>query len=380
MGAMPTSGRGAFEHAMPVLPAPVRVPSPGVPHAGSPPPGSAPALDRDAGSDALTAHAAIVSRAEALLLASPGAEFREAPLLGGAQVGATQAQDIVRSGDLFAPILVADALLDMDLDARHPAIEATVQRIVRHRQSIDRSRPAGADRYYDLSGDVEELAQILLLFVRLSRRDLIAAHCAPPLAVLLAYAEADGVLPTWVLPNNAAPDAVETVASLVYALARWDARRFLGMIVAGARWVADRQQPDGSWAAAAGADPLYGTWLALRLLGAVMPNHPAVTRGASFLHANRQAGRGWGVDGDNPLATALAVLALRATRTELPQALPSEARAVLLPGATGWPARPLLRFARTAAGLPVLVDHGSGTVTTLFALKASEALETGRAH
>jgi hypothetical protein len=360
---------------MPVLPVPVRVPS-----LGAPPAGSAPVLGRDPGSDALTAHAAIVSRATALLLAFAVEETREVPLLGDARVGPAPAPDLLGTRDLFARILVADALLDMDLDARHPAIETTVQRIVRHRRAVDRARPAGADRYDDLSGDVDELAQILLLFARLSRRDLIAAHCAPPLAVLLAYAEADGVLPGWVLPNSAAPDAVETVASLVYALARWDARRFLGMIVAGARWVADRQQPDGGWAAAEGADPLYGTWLALRLLGAVMPNHPAVARGAQFLHATRRAGRGWGVDGDNPLATALAVLALRASRTELPQALASEARAVLLPDAQGWPARPLLRFARTDAGLPMLVDHGGSAVTALFALKASEALETGRAR
>lgn len=377
---MPTSGRGAFEHAMPVLPAPVSVPSPAPPLAGSPPPGSVPALDRDADSDAPTAHAAIVSRAEALLSASAGAGSREAPLLGGAQVGATQTPDIVRTGDLFVHILIADALLDTDLDARHPAIETTVQRIVHHRRAVERSRPAGADRYHDLSGDVDELAQILLLFTRLSRRDLIAAHCAPPLAVLLTYAEADGVLPTWVLPNNAAPDAVETVASLVYALARWNARRFLGMIVAGARWVADRQQTDGGWASAAGVDPYHGTWLALRLLGAVMPNHPAVSRGARFLHDTRRPGAGWGAEGIDPLATALAVLALRATRTQLPPAVPSEARTILRPGPDGWQARPLLRFARTASGLPVLVDHGSSTVTALFALKASEALESVRAR
>ncbi|WP_313536863.1 hypothetical protein [Sphingomonas sp.] len=368
---MPTSGRGAFEHAMPVLPAPVRLPGPGTTPAGSPP-----ILDRNAGSDALTAHAAIVSRAQALLLAFAVEETRNAPLMAGTQSAPAPAPDIPGTRDLFARILVADALLDRDLDARHPAIETTIRQIVRHRRAVDRARPAGADRYHDLSGDVDELAQILLLFARLSRRDLIATHCAPPLAVLLAYAEADGVLPTWILLSNTAPDTAETVASLVYALARWDARRFLGMIVAGARWVADRQQPDGSWAAV-GADPLYGTWLALRLLGAVMPNHPAVSRGARFLHSIRRGGLGWGADGDNPLATALAVLALKATRIELPPGLATEAHAVLAPVAGGWRAQPLLRFSRTAAGPPLLVDHGCRVLTAAFALKASTTLEAG---
>ncbi|GAA0750412.1 hypothetical protein CA233_11370 [Sphingomonas sp. ABOLD] len=326
--------------------------------------------------EAAASHAAIVAYAR-IVLERAGAGRDEAPAPHDATAPAL---DLVGARDLFVQILIADALLDIDVGAQHPVIETVVREVVRHRRAADRARQTSADRYYDLSGDVGELAQILLLFARLSRRDLIAAHCAPPLAVLLAYAEADGVLPTWVLPNNAAPDAVETVASLVFGLARWDARRFLGMIVAGARWIADRQQPDGSWGSAAGIDPYHGTWLTLRLLGAVMPNHPAVARGARFLHTSRRPGRGWGVDGADPLATALAVLALRASRTALPPELAGEARAILAPGAAGWQARPLLRFARTAAGLPVLVDHGSSATTALFALKASTALEPGRSR
>ncbi|SFJ66656.1 Squalene-hopene cyclase C-terminal domain-containing protein [Sphingomonas sp. NFR04] len=374
---MTTLGHDALEHVAPgpaVEPPDAARPTRHPHHPAAP----LPATGRAAPSipDATAAHAAIVARAVPLLERA-GLEGDTAP---APHDGPTPALDAVRTRDLFVQILIADALLDADLDARHPVIETTVRQIVRHRQAADRARRAGADRYHDLSGDVDELAQILLLFARLSRRDLIAAHCAPPLAVLLAYAEADGVLPTWVLPNNDAADAVETVATLVYALARWDARRFLGMIVAAARWVADRQQPDGSWASAAGIDPHHGTWLALRLLGAVMPNHPAVARGARFLHANRSAGSGWGCEGTDPLATALAVLALRATRTELPHGLVREARAILTPGAEGWQARPLLRFTRTATGLPVLVDHGSSAVTALFALKASEALEPVRSR
>lgn len=323
--------------------------------------------------EAPDAHAIIVARALGVLERA-GAEGEETLPSGNLQAPTL---DAVRTHDPFVQILIADALLDTDVDARHPVIQATLRQIAR-RRAADQARKSEPDRYYDLSGDVGELAQMLLLFARLSRRDLIAAHCSRPLAILLAYAEADGVLPTWVLPNNAAAEAVETVASLVYALARWDARRFLGMIVAGARWVADRQQPDGSWCSAAGVDPYHGTWLALRLLGAVMPNHPAVARGTGFLHESRRPGHGWGHDGTDPLATALAVLALRATRTDLPHALPSDARAILMPGREGWQGRPLLRFARTATGLPVLVDHGCSTVTALFALKASDALEPSR--
>ncbi|WP_294254048.1 hypothetical protein [uncultured Sphingomonas sp.] len=369
---MPTFGHDALEHVAPgAAPEPPIVAQPKRQLQRPCPP------DAPVPAESAASHAAIVARAVAML-GRVGADGAATPFPGRGGDVQAPSLDAVRTLDLFVQILIADALLDADIDARHPAIVATVRQILRHRRAADPAQRGETDRYHDITGEVGELAQILLLFARLSRRDLIATHCAPPLAVLLAYAEADGVLPTWVLPNNAAPDAVETVASLVYALARWDARRFLGMIVAGARWVADRQQADGSWASAAGIDPYHGTWLALRLLGAVMPNHPAVACGARFLHASRHPGLGWGMDGADPLATALAVLALRATRTELPRALAGEARAVLMPGAEGWQARPLLRFARTATGLPVLVDHGSSAVTALFALKASEALETHR--
>jgi len=321
----------------------------------------------------MTAFATIATSALAVLLESPPQDNDEA-LHGRSSTGAASLaapRSDVR--DIFARTLIADALLDADIDTRSPVIDRTIQAIVRHRRAL----PAGeqpAPLLCDLTSGAGELAQILLLFVRLGRRDLIATHCAPPLAVLLAYAEADGVIPNWILPETASAEDLETIASLVYALARWDARRFLGMIVAGARWVAARQRPDGSWASASGPDPYHGTWLALRLLGAVMPNHPAVPRAARFLNESRRPGSGWGADGSDPLATALGLLALLATRTALPDDLPNDALAVLATGTHGWPAPPFLRLERGRDGEPIPVDHGSASMTALFALKAILAL------
>jgi len=228
-----------------------------------------------------------------------------------------------------------------------------------------------------MADEVAQIAQAMLLLARVGRRDLIAAHCAPPIAILLAYAEADGAIPAWALPERASPDAVAAIAGLVYGLARWDARRFLGMIVAGARWVAERQQPDGGWCPATEGDGLYCSWQALRLLGAVMPNHPAVGRAARFLHEQRHGGGGWGARGREPLTTALAVLALAATRTALPSALPGQVRPLLAPGPTGWPASLFPRSSPATRSTAMGTDGGSPAVTALFALKASEALEPG---
>ncbi|WP_218017568.1 hypothetical protein [Sphingomonas pituitosa] len=313
----------------------------------------------------------IARRAVAELLEGGARPIEEAPhrgLGGDALPVATMRAD---AGGLFVDTMIADALLDAGVEPQHPRIARTIHAILQRYPAEDTARAGVATRLRDAPDDVAALAQALLLLARLGRRDLIVAHCTPPLAILLAYAEADGAIPAWALPDDASPEAVEAIASLVYGLARWDARRFLGMVVAGARWVAERQQPDGRWA---GGDGLYGSWQALRLLGAVMPNHPAVARAAGFLHDSRRADGGWGVDGSDPLTTALAALALVATRTAIPEGLPEQVRALLAPGRSGWPASAFPRPARAALGTPARVDPGSPAVTALFALKASEAL------
>lgn len=275
------------------------------------------------------------------------------------------------AAELRVDMLIADALLDAGIAPRHPRIARAVRRIVQQYPADPGERMRGL---YDRSRDVAGLAQAMLLLARLGRRDVIAAHCAPPLAVVLTYAEADGAIPAWALPDTPSPAEVEAIAGLVHALARWDARRFLGMIVAGARWVADRQQPDGSWSPPSGGERLHSCWQALRLLGAVMPNHPAVARAARFLHDSRNGDGGWGADGSAPLPTALAVLALAASRTALPEAFPAQVRPLLAPGRSGWPASRFPHGPAADSASAMRAAPGSPVVTALFALKASEAL------
>lgn len=282
--------------------------------------------------------------------------------------------------DLLVDMLIADALLDAGVAPRHPRIARTVHRIVQRYPADQGEHTRRITGLADPAGDAADLAQAMLLLARLGERDRIAAHCAPPLAILLTYAEADGAIPAWALPDAPSPADVEAIARLVYALARWDARRFLGMVVAGAHWVADRQAPDGSWCPPPGGETLHSCWQALRLLGAVMPNHPAVARGARFLHDSRRADGGWGAGATTPLSTALAVLALVATRTALPEALPDEVRPLLAPGRSGWPASSLPRTMGSAGSAAHCGDQGSSVVTALFALKASEALAPRSPH
>lgn len=240
----------------------------------------------------------------------------------------------VQTRPVFLQAITAETLLEIAPDTHRGRVDRAIRQIAVVRDAIapDDRLPI-ADRV-EFPPDAQELAQLLLLFTRAGRSDLIARYCVPPLATLLPYAEADGIIPTWILPPPG-PDRAEdggAIADLFYAFARWDPRRFLGAIVAGARWVATRQQSDGSWAAGPGTDRFYAGWQALRLLGAVMPNHPAVQRGVAFLHDSRSAAGGWGDGaGDDPLATACALQALLAARTRPSAALVRQAVAAIAP-------------------------------------------------
>ncbi|WP_084579924.1 prenyltransferase/squalene oxidase repeat-containing protein [Sphingomonas azotifigens] len=272
----------------------------------------------------------------------------------------------VKTRPLFLQAITAEALLEIAPDLHCVRVDRAIRQIAAARDAIalDDRYPI-ADRV-EFPADAQELAQLLLLFARAGRSDLIARYCVPPLATLLPYAEADGIIPTWILPP-AGRDPAEgggAIADLFYAFARWDPRRFLGGIVAGARWVGTCQQPDGSWGAGPGTDRFYASWQALRLLGAVMPNHPAVPRAVAFLHNSRSPAGGWGDGaGDDPLATACALQALLAARTRPSAALVREAVAAVAPHLAALPpsdtvaSRPLPGATVLAAGLLLRALH-----------------------
>lgn len=316
---------------------------------------------------------AIEGQALAVLIGAASRAIAAAPPPNGTRADGSVSIALREPLGLSLAAMTAETLLNAGVEPRHPVIKGAVDRIVARFPAKDGTLRRTATNFADVACDGRALAHAMRLFVRLGRRDLIAAHCEPPLAVLLAYAEADGVIPAWSLPDDSSSEAVETIAGLVHALAVWDARRFLGMIVAGARWVAERQQPDGSWRSA--DDGYYGSWQALRLLGAAMPNHPAVARAAQHLHDRRQPGAGWGTNGSDLRSTALALLALRATRADLPEDLLTSARAVLAAGMRAWLAPAPLSLAPSLSGGRTAPEIDGSVVTALWVLKACQALQ-----
>lgn len=287
-----------------------------------------------------------------------------------------------QTGDIFARAIIADALLDASIHGFNAAtsiVDREVDYLIESRQRSG----AGGWKYFpqlrELPPDADDLAQVMQLLVRWGRRDAIAEHCERPLEVLLREnRHPDGSFETWIVPGSnrshdeelqarwiemawgSGPDA-EVMANLLYALAIYDRERFDDVINAGVAFVEERQQADGSWTSTWYHGPFYGTFVALRLLALCAPQSPAIERAIAFL-ADAQL--------EDPLSTALALLALSVTRQHQ-----------LRVESTALHEIEAIPFIRMELGRPTgqswqTLTYSSKTITAAFVLKAALAWKT----
>lgn len=306
-------------------------------------------------------------------------------------------------GDVFQRALVTDTLCDADavLDGRlQPIIEREASYLVSQRAV---SATGGWCYYADLPElppDADDLAQVMQVLIRAGRRDEVARHGEPALAVLLRdNCHPDGSFETWIVPASGrrtpleerhaklvervwgvGPDC-DVIPNLLYALHLYDAARFADPIRDGARYLEAQQRADGTWTSQWYAGPYYAIYVCLRMFDAVAPASPAVARALRALRDTQRSDGGWGLEGaaSDPLATALALLGLAAgQRACADHADPSRAARGIeylrrtMESDGGWPSHALI-FKGFGA------FHGSRTLTTAFALKAALAWQDRRA-
>jgi squalene-hopene/tetraprenyl-beta-curcumene cyclase len=298
------------------------------------------------------------------------------------------------TGDVFQRAL----LLDVLCQARpHFAIP---QELIDRESAylLDRRRRTGIGgwAYFpelpELPPDADDLAQVMLAFLRAGRRDLVERWCEEPLAALLADASSgDGVFETWIIPRTRNAEQQlqlgwaqmawgtgadsEVMANLLYALHCYDAARFGLRIRAGASYLLSRQDAEGWWRSTWYHGPYYGTWACLRILDLFETAAPAAARARAFLRAAQQADGGWGRPGhSDPLNTALALLALdRAAPDAACRKRGFEFLSACYEPGCAWPPPD---FIRMDLGRPTgrpwnTLTYGSRTITTAFVTKAA---------
>jgi squalene-hopene/tetraprenyl-beta-curcumene cyclase len=161
----------------------------------------------------------------------------------------------------------------------------------------------------------------------------------------------------------------DVVANLLESLLLYDRIAYREDVLSGASYLETVQNEDGSWSSRWYTGPYYGTYRALSVIAQVAPASAAIERAVAFTLTTQRDDGSWG-DGDDPLATAFALLVLVAAGRTESQA---HSRGVAWLRAHqesdgSWPERPFIEFPHP--GGQSVERYGHRVVTTAFALKA----------
>jgi hypothetical protein len=145
----------------------------------------------------------------------------------------------------------------------------------------------------ELPADADDVAQVLLAFIEANATD--TSHLfTKVLGLIQSLTEEHGPeVPSWLVPTDLqnpevaayrlASDRwwgsgadVEVVANLAYALLRLDRQIWGDFAESAANWIADQQSDNGSWGGVWYWGRTYASWMALRLIDAVFPDHPSI--------------------------------------------------------------------------------------------------------
>ena len=300
-------------------------------------------------------------------------------------------------GDTFQRAVIADILYDVNALVASQ-LDSMIAYEVEYLLGKRCADSTGGWRYFpdlpELAPDADDLAQIMQVFLKCGRMDLLEDHCEKPLNVLLRdNMHDDGSFETWIIPTaNRSSDQerqvawaknawgigadCEVMANLLYALVLYDADRFQHTIEKGVDFIEAAQEDDGSWMSTWYHGPFYGIYVCLRLLTKARPNSPAIRAGVAFLRRTQHSDGGWGLEeASDALSTALALLGL-ATIREVTDERAQAALAYLtasMEGENGWQGAALIRMdtGRATGDFQRVVSYGSRTITTAYVLQAA---------
>lgn len=309
-------------------------------------------------------------------------------------------EDICYPTDFFPRMLVLDSLLDSrEFDSR--ITEGLVQKEIEYIRASKHQTVNGGWNYIpsfpDLPPDADDLALVLQLLFR-SGGKKEASICDGALEVLSKYnLRDDGSISTWVIdledtsesnmavlrystfllgapalvPGGGGAD-VDVLSNLLYALALYDAKKYMPVLRKGAHYLETHQQPEGYWESRWYWGPYYATFKSTCFLS-LLSRPGAVRPAIEFIVDTQLEDGGWGenMKSSDDLNTALALMSLLSSNV----LSDSTARAITKGAGYLWRAANAdgswrnVRLERTVTSRRCM-SYGSQTTTTSFCVKA----------
>lgn len=253
-----------------------------------------------------------------------------------------------------------------------------------------RKDKVGGWSYYpdvkEIAADIDDLAQILQVFIKFDKTHLISKYCAKPINIALEErTDANGGIETWIIPRKnqtkiqqkqeycnqtlwgTGPD-IEVVANFIYALHLLKDESFKSQINISLQYVARSQLKEGYWAARWYYGVYYGTYTALRALSIQKELYKKeIQQAINFIIQNQNHDGGWGDNsGSDALNTSFALLCLKLFDKDVYKKYINAGKKYLIISQNKNGSWNAVDFIRPKAGQP----YQSKVLTTAFVLKA----------
>lgn len=243
--------------------------------------------------------------------------------------------DKVHIGDVFQRGLVLDCLLDVQerygvLFKKY--IENEIDYFITNTTKNRIKIWSYFQTVKEISADADDLGQILQVFIRTGKVNIIKIEVDKAINILLndRYHK-DGGIETWIIPNKnktisekkqeyfnnkkwgKGPDN-EVMANFLYALSLYDFSQYKNKILDSADFLINRQDKNGFWNSRWYYGKYYGTYVSLRLLSFInIENHKlSISKAITFIKNTQNKDGGWGFSNNSdPLNTSFAILALK---------------------------------------------------------------------
>lgn len=185
----------------------------------------------------------------------------------------------------------------------------------------------------EIAADIDDLGQMIQLFLGCNRKDLAEKFCLKPIQLALENRiHPNGGIETWIIPKNnqidlqktqeyfnsakwgKGPD-VEVVANFVYALKILQENNYRQHIANAVTYVLSNQKENGSWESRWYYGNYYGTYVCLRLLKEFNGKYvEQINRSLDFILMTQNEDGGFSMSGEHnsdPLNTSFALLSLK---------------------------------------------------------------------